>query len=676
MVTPGGSQKPAREATDRPVGPSLTGRAFLSIAFLLGFYVLALGVVGALVAANVATLAVADRLYAQLVIATGVIGFAILRGIFFINRSAGAPVAGVAVDDKSQPELVGVIRSVAEEMGTEPPARIFLVPDVNAFVLQTGGLLGMRPGERVMAVGLPLIEALTVDQLRSVVAHELGHYAGGDTRLGGLTYRAGASIGRTIDNVGHDSLIGKLFDAYGRMYLRLSLRVRRRQELTADAAAVRLAGRENHMTALRRGEVTAYAYDHFLRSYLVPLWERGCDAENAFEGYRSLLADRTRQEELDALEMAVQEGTTDPYDSHPSLAERLAHAQGLPEGPSAGHDPRPARDLLAGAEDLEREVGALLTRELTGTRMDRVVRWDGTAAGEYSSGSREQADVVLRAAAAVAEDPDAANLAAAIVLVEEGCAAEMAAAITGPIDDGTPEQRVALRRRVLTYHLGIAIGCYLVAERGHSWAVSWSGPLALVDAKGNAVDPYAVAESLLDDPASGARLRRSLGGVARLKEFQPSSPGPGQPEEPSQEVVALIPDVGARRKRWDAVATTTAVVLHPIAGGFGWALRIGLSQSQGLHGPANAATRRRIEKLGAMPAEELFGKAAGAVVLPVDGILRIRKRSQSSVELELAGHENPWRLRFRTKGDRDLMLTTVQALMASRLPTVQQHMAA
>jgi Zn-dependent protease with chaperone function len=675
MVAPGVSERPLRDGPKHG-GPSLTGRALLSLAFLLGFYVLSLGIVALLVGANVAYFGYTGRLQAQFVIITGVVAFGVLRGIFFINRSGGDDTAGVAVDEHSQPELVGLVRSVAEEMSTEPPARIFLVPMVNAYVHETGGLLGLRRGRRVMAIGLPLIEALTVDQLRGVVAHELGHYAGGDTRLGGLAYRAAASIGRTIENVGEDSWLGRLFDAYGRIYLRISLRVRRRQELTADAAAVRLAGRENHMTALRRTKVTAFAFDHFLRRYLAPLWERGCDAENAFEGYRALLADPVRQEELASLEEAVQEDTTNPYDSHPSLAERLAHIQGVAEGPSAGHDPRPARDLLAGPDDVERQLGALLTRDLTGGAMERTVRWDGTAAGEYAVELQEDGEVVLRAAAAVAEDPDAASLAAAIVLVEEGCADELATAITGRLVGGTPEEQALLRRRVVTHHLGAAIGSYLVAERGHVWAVSWSGPLALVDAGGKSKDPFAMAESLLEDPSSGGRLRRSLGGIARLRQFSVVGVEIDPPAEPAQEVVGIVFDVGARRRRWDAVLTTSSVVLHPIAGGLGWALRVGIAQAHGVSGPANAATRERLDKLEAMPAEDLFGQAAGAVVLPLDDIVRLRKRSQWSVELQLAGQPKPWRLRFRTKQARDNTLSELHQLMAARLPGQAQPLAA
>jgi Zn-dependent protease with chaperone function len=672
MVAPAVSHQPLRDGSERTGGPSLTGRAVLSIAFLLGFYVLALGTLALLIAGNVAYFGYTGRPQAHFAIVTGVVGFAVLRGIFFINRSGRAEVTGVPVDERTQPELVDLVRSVAKEMGTEPPARIFLLPMVNAFVMESGGLLGLRRGERVMAIGLPFMEALTVDQLRGVIAHELGHYTGGDLRLGGLAYRAGASIGRTIENVGEDTWLGRLFDAYGRTYLRISLRVRRQQELSADAAAVRIAGRENHMTALRRVEAIDPAFDFFTQRYLAPLWQRGCDAENAFDGYRALLADPARQQQLASLEVAAEEDTTDTYDSHPALAERLAHAQRVPEGPSARHDARPARDLLAGADDVERQVGALFTRQMTGAEFGRLVSWDNTAAAEYAHEFREDGEVVLRAAASVAEDREAATLAAAIVLVEQGSADELATAITGPLEDGTAEEQADLRRRVLTYHLGAAIGSYLAAERGHSWAVSWSGPLELVDAKGSAKDPYAMAASLLEDPSSGGKLRRSLGGIARLKAFRASAVEHTEAPAPEQEVVGFVLDVGARRRRWDAILTTSSVVLHPIAGGLGWAMRMSLAQMHGVSGPANAAARRRVETLQAMTPEELFGQAAGALVLPIDDVVHVRKRRGWSLELGLAGHAEPWRLRFRSKDDRDTMLSMVEELMAAQQAGPQQ----
>ena len=666
MVAPAVPHQPLREGPAHIGGPSLTGRAFLALAFLLGFYVLAGAVVGALVGANVALYAFAGRASGQLGIVTIVIVAALVRGVFFIARSDGADLPGVPIDEHSQPELVDLVRSVARDMGTEPPARILLVPEVNAAVTQTGGLLGFRPGERVMVLGVPLIHSLTVDQLRGVVAHELGHYAGGDTRLGALTYRAGASIYRTVENLGDHTLLGRLFSAYGRRYLLISLRVRRQQELSADAAAVRLAGRDSHISALRRVDVTAFAFDHFVRFYLAPLWQKGYDAENAFDGYRCLLADPAREVELAELEAAAEEGVADRFDSHPSLAERVAHASRLPEGASAEQDPRPAGVLLQNAEDVEREVGRLLTLQVTGRQMDHVVRWDTTAGEVFAADLREDSDVLLRAAATVVGKPEAATLAWAFALVEDGRTEELAAVLTGPLEDATPEERAELNARVLRHYLASSIGSYLAAERGHSWAVSWSGPIGLVDGKGKVKDPFAMAGSLLDDPASGGRLRRSLGGVIRLSAFRasPASSAAPQPAEPG--VVLVVPEVQGRRHYFDLILSTSAVILHPMVGGVRHFVHR-MMTSQGVTGPAAKAAQLRLEKLFSLPSEELLGEAPGAVVLPLDSVKQVRKRRGWAVELEVAGDPRPWRLRCRSKEARQDLLGAIQEQLVARV---------
>jgi Zn-dependent protease with chaperone function len=671
------STVPHRRERVRPVppaGPSLTGRAFLALAFLFGFYVLAFAAVGLLAGANVVLFAAAGRVQAQLVLVTLVVAAAVLRGVFFVTRSGDAELTGVAVDGRSQPALVGLVGDVARAMGTAPPTRILLVPEVNAAVTETGGLLGLRRGERVMVIGVPLIEAMTVDQLRGVIAHELGHYAGGDTRLGALTYRAGASIYRTVDHLGHGSLLGRLFSAYGRRYLALSLRVRRQQELTADAAAVRLAGRENHVTALRRVAVGAVAFDNFIRLYLAPLWRRGCDVENAFAGYRALLADPGRAKDLEAVEAAVHGETTDRYDSHPSLAERVANAERVPEGPGAGSDGRPARELLVEADDVERRVGALLTKEATGRRMERVVDWGPPAAEIFASDLAAAGHALMRAAAVVAEEPEEANLAGVIVLIEEGEAEALAAAITGPLQEGTPEERAEYGKAVLRDHLAGAIGAYLTAKRRHSWAVSWSGPVGLVDGRGKRTDPFAMASSLLDDPSSGPELRRALGGVTRLRAFRaaapgadPAAPGAGAPAGGTPPaILSVVPEVKAGSGHYDLLLTTAAVVLHPVGGGIGPLLRRAMT-SQGVAAPQANAARRRIEKLFSLPEEELLGRRAGALVIPFERLVQIRRHRRYVVELELAGAPRPWRLRCPSKEARDALLGQIQAALVGQL---------
>jgi len=71
---------------------------------------------------------------------------------------------------------------------------------MNAWVAHRGGLMGL--GARgIMGLGLPLLQTLTVSELRAVLAHEFGHYHGGDTKLGRFVYGTRTAIGRTLENL-------------------------------------------------------------------------------------------------------------------------------------------------------------------------------------------------------------------------------------------------------------------------------------------------------------------------------------------------------------------------------------------------------------------------------------------------------------------------------------------
>lgn len=164
-----------------------------------------------------------------------------------------------------------------------------------------------------MGLGLPLLHMLTVDQLRGVIGHELGHYAGGDTRVSALVHRAGATVARTSEHLGPQTWLGRLFAAYARLYARVSLRVRRRQELRADAGSVRAVGREAHVQALVEVRAAAAAWDFFVSRYVVPLWQAGLAPQDVYAGYRRLLAEPTRQSQLDEVRAsATQEDGDDP----------------------------------------------------------------------------------------------------------------------------------------------------------------------------------------------------------------------------------------------------------------------------------------------------------------------------------------------------------------------------
>ncbi len=288
MTTPAGSdasppqRSPDRGVTDpsrlRPTaasGTSVAWRAGLALALLLGYFVLVVAVVGGLGYLTVQAFASGGSgvVSTKLAILTGVVALAIGRAVFAVeHRGDDEPEDGLLVSRHEQPELWALVDEVSRELGVAAPDDLRLVDDVNAFVHQDTRLLGLVGGARHMGIGVALLQVLTVDQLRAVVAHELGHYAGGDTRLSALVYRASATIQRTVAHLGPDSLLGRLFALYARLYQRVSLAVRRRQELRADEGSVRVAGQQVHESALREAQAGSAAWAFFADSYVVPLW--------------------------------------------------------------------------------------------------------------------------------------------------------------------------------------------------------------------------------------------------------------------------------------------------------------------------------------------------------------------------------------------------------------------
>jgi hypothetical protein len=221
--------------------------------------------------------------------------------------------------------------------------------------------LGSR---RVMGIGMPLLRALQVDELRAVLAHEMGHFYGGDTRLGPWIYKTRGALARTVVNLGRvrassDHWIMLLFEAVQAPFrwfligfLRISQAISRAQEYSADAVAVRAEGRRALIDGLKKSHAAALAHSAYMNSEVMPLLARG-KLPAVGEGFTRYLANERLTKLLDeAVAHELEEGRADPYDSHPPLRERVAAAQAV-DGPEKPADARRAIELLRSAAEIE-----------------------------------------------------------------------------------------------------------------------------------------------------------------------------------------------------------------------------------------------------------------------------------------------------------------------------------
>ena len=334
----------------------LVVREMVAIALTVVFYVLAVAISAGLIAYPVGELAAGESPGPAL-IALPAMALTILAQLVPPRAPFVAP--GPRLTRDAQPEFVGLVEEVARAAGHPPPDAMYLIADVNAGVFEMRSEGGSR--ERVLLIGLPLLEVLTVDQLRAILAHEFGHYVAHDTRVSQWTYHTRLALLRvaSIEWRAFEPVIAGIvrwpFRLYTSLFLRISSAIARRQELAADVLAARIAGTDAQVGALRRTAACAPAFDGYWEGEFMPALRRGLRPPLG-EGFREFLsAERISEAVHRALDSALEQDRHDPYDSHPSLRQRLAALGAGPDDDRPDDGPR-APSLLRGHADLEEQL--------------------------------------------------------------------------------------------------------------------------------------------------------------------------------------------------------------------------------------------------------------------------------------------------------------------------------
>ncbi len=454
---------------------SFIARAATAVALLLGIYFLAVGMVGVL------GFAVYEGIvhgFGGVLLGKGLflivfLALALGRAFWAVRRLPVDESAGLLLSPEGQPRLWAEVRAIAQTVGTRAPDEIRLAPVVNASVAEESRLLGLVGGRRVLIVGAPLLMGLTSQQLRSVLAHELGHFSHRHTALAPIAYRGQVTLGQIVGRLGQESLTGLVFRAYGGLYLRLTRSVSRRQELEADGWSHRIAGRSASAQAMREIPALDALWMHFLDEYAFRI--EGVRPDDLLGGFGNLLVSPQRQREMAEIRRDLPEGPSSPYDTHPSLATRVAFFESLPDDGIS--------DDQTSAVDLLEEPVAVLTRletEMFASSPLEPRAWSWIAENAGVQRARENAAVLVRATREVGMG--AADLRQALVSLGRGDGRRLVGPYMAP--EASAEE-VDSAARVLVRS---AVAAALVEHCGARFALDWDATNALVGADGHAID--------------------------------------------------------------------------------------------------------------------------------------------------------------------------------------------
>ncbi len=296
-----------------------------------------------------------------------------------------------------EPELFGMIDDIVRQVETDFPKKVYLSAEVNASVFYDSSFWSMfLPIRKNLQVGLGLVNSVSQDELKSILAHEFGHFSQRTMKVGSYVYNVNHIIFNMLnDNEGFDKLIqgwanvsgfiaifvmlairiihaiqwvlGKMYSVVNKSYLGLS----REMEFHADEIAAHVAGSEPLKTSLLRMQLAIHSFESVMSFYETKISEN-YKSENIFKDHafvmNHLAADQRIRIENNLPQVTVDELNKfnksklvikNQWASHPSTEDRVERLDGLNLAPQ-GHNHSPASGIFKNIEKTQKE----LTRKL------------------------------------------------------------------------------------------------------------------------------------------------------------------------------------------------------------------------------------------------------------------------------------------------------------------------
>jgi len=115
--------------------------------------------------------------FGLLMAAPAVFIFVFLGKGFFFRQQHHDPYT-VEVTAADEPELLAFVHQIADDAGAPRPHRVVLSGAVNAAVFYDLTILNLFfPSKKNLEIGLGLVNAVSLDEFKAVMAHEFGHFA-------------------------------------------------------------------------------------------------------------------------------------------------------------------------------------------------------------------------------------------------------------------------------------------------------------------------------------------------------------------------------------------------------------------------------------------------------------------------------------------------------------------
>ena len=270
---------------------------------------------------------------------------------------------GEALVVKDHPRFEELLAEVAGEIGTRPVDKVFLTPWTDVAVFDRGGVMKQMRGQgaRCLVLGVGVLDGMNVRALKSVLAHEYGHFRNEDTAGGSFALSVRRSLLLFAVHLARSGVASWYNPAwwfvkgYWKLFLVISQGASRLQEVLADRWAALAYGSEDFVEGLSHVIHQTVRFDAHVKATLNEVVPKRLPLANLY-AYAPAVPPAVEDVGKEAEQALAR--LPSPYDSHPCPADRIAWARALAcEGrPRVPADLEPAWGLFEDRQAIEAKM--------------------------------------------------------------------------------------------------------------------------------------------------------------------------------------------------------------------------------------------------------------------------------------------------------------------------------
>ncbi|MEN6355983.1 MAG: M48 family metallopeptidase [Armatimonadota bacterium] len=290
--------------------------------------------------------------------------WAVVRGIAATIWSKPQFEPALIVPLNKEPELGKFIAGLCSAVGTGLPDYVMIHAEPTFYVCQSKiETLNGRAKGRILAIGLPLVAGLTINELRAILAHEFAHFSGGDTlyssRVVPVYSGAVTACATMTECINESDSMSQalpmmaprfLLDIYLRLFHLINMTISRTREKRADMISALTCGSQSFKIALMKtaGLMPTF-WDESAKKIVMENNPDNCSYYTAFRSSLPKLTDLANAHYKHRL-IEVE----NKYDSHPILQTRL---ESIPDIVERYTDKGSSSRLLINLEEYEQKLG-------------------------------------------------------------------------------------------------------------------------------------------------------------------------------------------------------------------------------------------------------------------------------------------------------------------------------